>query len=311
MINENADSSDQAQIANGGPLSLRENSTSAVWPRASTQVAAVIGDPVRHSLSPVLLNAAFMQRGMDWVYIAFEVPKGAGSAAVEAARTLGIRGMSVTMPHKEAVFDSLDGVSETAGVLRAVNTIVARGPKLFGENTDGEGFVNALREAVDWDPAGRDCIVFGAGGAARAVVLALASRGAASIGIVGRNSVRSAAAVSLAGAVGRIAVAEEVAAAQLIVNATPVGMSGLAGGHDARLLVRPEDLGSGQVVVDLVYQPRITRLLETAHSRGATAVGGVGMLVHQAAIAFKLWTGEEAPLQAMWDAVSSEGPKRS
>ncbi len=295
------------------------------WPRATSLLAAVIGDPIRHSLSPSLLNAAFRVAGLDWVYVAFEVRSGDAGAAVMAARTLGIAGMSVTMPHKTAIVGALDGCSATAAKLGAVNTVVRRGSALLGESTDGEGFINALRESAAMDPAGRDCIVLGTGGAARAVVLALAEHGARSVGVVGRRAEAVAAAASLAGTAGRAATSGEASSADLVVNATPVGMSGTSvartgapvgsdtGPGSARsgpgsgdLLVASEDLGPGQVVMDLVYEPRTTPLLETARMRGALAVGGVGMLVHQAALAFKLWTGEEAPLAAMWDAVAGD-----
>lgn len=284
------------------------------WPQASTLVAAVIGDPIRHSLSPVLLNAAFSHAGLDWVYVAFEVRKGEAGAALSAARTLGIRGMSVTMPHKMEIVPALDGCSTTVTKLGAANTVVRRvvGSRtiLFGESTDGEGFINALEESARMDPDGRDCIVFGTGGAARAVVLALADHGAGRVGVVGRRAGAAEAAASLAGKAGRVASKREVAGADLIVNATPVGMLRPAAGAGAGAddaLVGGDDIGPGQVVMDLVYEPRITPLLTTARERGAVAVGGVGMLVHQAALAFRLWTGEEPPLAAMWGSLRADG----
>lgn len=265
-------------------------------PTATTRVAAVIGDPVRHSLSPVLHNAAFQSLELDWVYLAFEVPAGGGAGAVGAMRTLGIDGLSVTMPHKEDVAAALDRLSPTAARLRSVNCVHRDGGELVGESTDGSGFIDALRNDEGFDPSGSRCVVVGAGGAARAVVLALAEAGAADVAVVNRTPERADAAAALAGPVGRVTAVDVVAEADLVVNATPVGMaecdpdsSPVPAG-----LLRP-----GQVVVDLVYSPLRTPLLEAARRRGATAVTGLGMLIHQAAHAFRLWTGEDPPLEAM------------
>jgi shikimate dehydrogenase len=260
-------------------------------------VAGVIGDPVRHSLSPVLHNAAFEALGLDWVYLAFEVPAGEAKAAVEGMRALGIDGLSVTMPHKTDVAAAVDRLSPTAQRLGAVNTVVRHGGVLVGESTDGAGFVDALRSDEGFDPAGRRCLVFGAGGAARAVVLALAEAGAAEVVVAGRTPERVATAAALAGTRGRAGAVEEAEACDLVVNATPVGMAGR--GDDAGLPFDPARLGGGQVVADLVYHPLVTPLLAEARVRGAVAVNGLGMLIHQAAHAFRLWTGEDPPLAAM------------
>lgn len=254
-------------------------------------MAGVIGNPVRHSLSPALHNAAFQALGLDWVYLAFEVPAGSAAAAVEGMRALGIDGLNVTMPHKADVAKAVDRLSPVAEVLGAVNTVVRRGGVLVGESTDGQGFVDALRADEGFDPAGRRCVVFGAGGAARAVVLALAQAGAASVSVVGRTAERVAACAALG---GRPGTADEAAEADLVVNATPVGM-----GDDGGLPFDPTLVGAGQVVADLVYHPLQTPLLGEARQRGAVAVNGLGMLIHQAAAAFRLWTGEDPPLEVM------------
>lgn len=260
----------------------------------TTRVAAVIGDPVRHSLSPALHNAAFRALDLDWVYLAFEVAAGEGAAALEAMRTLGIDGLNVTMPHKADVAGAVDRLSPVAERLGAVNTVVRRGGVLVGESTDGDGFVAALRQDEGFDPAGKRCLVLGAGGAARAVVLALADAGAASVVVAGRTPEKAAAAAALAGNRGRVGTVVEAGAADLLVNATPVGMGG-----DTAVPLDPSLLGPGQVVVDLVYHPLVTPLVEAARSRGAVAVNGLGMLIHQAARAFRLWTGEDPPLEVM------------
>lgn len=258
----------------------------------STRVAAVIGSPVRHSLSPALHNAAFAAAGLDWTFVAFDVAPGRAAGALEGMRALGLAGLSVTMPHKDDVARAVDERSAEAELLGAVNCVVPIGRgRLRGENTDGAGFLASLRD-VGVEPSGLRCCVLGAGGAARSVVLALARAGAAEVAVVNRTESKAAAAVALAGSAGRLGASP--ADADLVVNATSVGM-GAGGG----LAVDPALLGTGQVVVDLVYEPRETPLLRAALRAGATTVGGIGMLLHQAALAFELWTGEAAPLQAM------------
>ncbi|MHB1847708.1 MAG: shikimate dehydrogenase [Acidimicrobiales bacterium] len=273
------------------------------WPSGTSAVVGVIGDPVRHSLSPVLHNAAFAALRLDWVSVAFPVPPSALDAALAGARALGLRGLSVTMPHKEAVARKVDRTSAAAARLGAVNCVVVEPGGLVGENTDGQGFVAALRRGAGFDPAGRRCLVAGAGGAARAVVLALAEAGASEVVVVGRSPERVADAAGLAADVGRAGAPSEAADAQLVVNATPLGMAGTPGA-DVLPPIDPALLGPGQLVVDLVYAPRPTRWLELAQRRGAAALDGLGMLVHQAALQIELWSGRHAPVEAMWDAVA-------
>jgi shikimate dehydrogenase len=269
-------------------------------------VAAVIGHPVRHSVSPLLHNAAFRALGLDWVFTAFEVAPGRAAQAAEGARDLGIAGLSVTMPHKADILPALDDLSPVAEALGAVNTVVRQaGGRLFGDNTDGAGFLDALREDEGFEPNGRRCLVVGAGGAARAVVLALAHAGAAEVVVANRTEGRAEDAAALVPRVARPGTVEEAGDAQLIVNATPQGMAG-----NAQLAVPAELLGPGQLVVDLVYHPVMTPLVEAAKARGATAVNGLGMLIHQAAHAFRLWTGEDPPLEVMSAAALSELARR-
>jgi shikimate dehydrogenase len=277
-------------------------------PAGSTRVAAVIGCPVRHSLSPVIHNAAYRALGLDWVYVAFEVPPGLGAAALEAMRALGIDGLNVTMPHKHAVAGAVDRLTPAAEALGAVNT-VTRGPRrdeLVGDNTDGVGFIDTLRMDEGFEPAGCRCVVVGAGGAGRAVVRALAAAGAAAITVVNRTPDRAAAAAALAGAAGRVGVTTDAAEADLVVNATPLGMWG----GDAELPLDPATLGAGQLLVDLVYHPAVTPLVEAARARGAAATNGLGMLIHQAAHAIRIWTGEDPPLEVMSAAAVGELARR-
>jgi shikimate dehydrogenase len=268
----------------------------------ATTVAGVIGSPIRHSSSPAILNAAFAATGLDWVFVAFEVPDGSAPAALAGMRTLGLGGLSVTMPHKAAVAAAVDRLTEDARVLEAVNCVVPSGRALLGANTDGAGLLDSLRDAAV-DPAGRRCVVLGGGGAARATVLALAGAGAREVVVVNRSADRAAAAAALAGTVGRVGNADEAGDADIVVNATPVGMAGTP--DEDSVAVDASALGAGQAVVDLVYRPAVTPLLRAAASAGAVTVGGIGMLVHQAAHAFRLWTGEEPPIQAMREAVDT------
>lgn len=261
-----------------------------------TRLAVVIGDPVRHSLSPVIHNAAFAACGLDWVFLACEVPPGRVPEALAGALTLGIEGLSVTMPHKAAVAAAVDELTPTAQLLGAVNCVVRDGERLVGHSTDGGGFVDALADEAGWSPGDARCVVLGAGGAARAVVLALAEAGASEVAVVNRTARNAADAAALAGARGRVGEAAEVGDFDLVVNATPVGMTGHSG---AALPVDPEVLRPGQILVDLIYEPAETVLLATARERGVRAFNGVRMLVHQAARAFELWTGRDAPVEAM------------
>lgn len=263
------------------------------------RVCWVIGSPIEHSLSPVIHNAAFAALDLDWSSFAVAVPDGRAGAALAAMRSLRLAGLSVTMPHKEAVAGLLDRVTPHAADLGAVNCVAWRGTQLEGDSTDGPGFLDSLRVDHGWDPAGRRAVVIGAGGAARAVVAALAGAGAAAVAVVNRSPDRAVRAAALAGPVGSVAAgAEVVADADLVVNATPLGM-----GDDRRLPVDASRLGAGQVVADLVYHPAETPLLAAARAAGAVPVNGIGMLVHQAAHALRRWTGEDPPVEVMSAAV--------
>lgn len=271
---------------------------------ARTQVVAVIGDPITHSLSPVIHNAAFASVGLDWVCVAFPVASGDARSAIDGVRSLGLRGLSVTMPHKREVARLLDDLSPVATALDSVNCVARSGDRLRGDNTDGAGFLAGLQEDFGFDPAGRDCVVLGAGGAARAVVLALAGAGAAQVRIVNRTTSTAEAAAAIAPDVAVVAAPSDVPAADLVVNATPVGMQ-RPGGGPGELPVDPELLRPGQVVAELVYHPASTPLMAAATARGARSANGLSMLVHQAAVAFTQWTGVDAPVAAMAAAARS------
>ena len=261
-----------------------------------TQLAAVIGSPVRHSISPAIHNAAFAALDLDWVYVAFEVREGATQPALDAVRALGIRGLSVTMPHKTAVADAVDELTDAARALRAVNCVVNRDGWLVGDNTDGAGFVDAFRHDTGGDLAGRRCGVIGGGGAARAVVRAIAVAGAAEVIVVNRSTPAAAVAADLAGPCGRVGTIDDLSRCDVVINATPLGM---AGPSAASVPMAGDLLQPGQILVDLVYNPLETPWLAAARARGIEAHNGLSMLVFQAAQAFGQWTGVAAPVEAM------------
>lgn len=277
----------------GGPMA-------AAPIRGSTRVVGVIGWPVRYSLSPEIHNAAFAALGLDWVYVPLPVPPGRLRAAVEGLVAMGFAGANVTIPHKSEAAALCAELSEEAARVAAVNTLVAaEDGGLRGHDTDVAGFDRFLRGEAGHDPAGRTALLYGAGGAARACALALARAGLARLVVAVREPARADPLVrALEGLPAEVevlplAAAEGLALGEgaLVVNATPVGTSG-------ERLPLPR-LGPGTVVVDLLYRPDPTPLVEAGRAAGAAAYGGLGMLLHQAALAFELWTGREAPLAAM------------
>ncbi len=204
----------------------------------------MIGDPVGHSLSPALHNAALVELGLDWAYLAFPVPAGSGQAAVAAMVDLGIRGLSVTMPHKAGAAKACHQLSPLAERLGVVNTVTNVGGQLLGDSTDGPGFVDSLAE-LGWSPAGKRCLVLGAGGSARAVVLALGAARAKRVEVVARRPEQALEVAALAGDAGMVATVDAADAADLVVNATPVGMTGvpLDGSGELPFGLEPKRLG--------------------------------------------------------------------
>jgi shikimate dehydrogenase len=276
---------------------------------SGTVSVGVIGDPIAHSLSPTLHNAAFAALGLDWHSTAILVREDQAAEVLPFMREHSMAGLSVTMPLKASLASLVDSCSETARRLNAVNCLINRDGAISGENTDGKGFVESLQRGAAFIPAGRRCVVLGAGGAARAVILALAEAGAGEVAVINRTLARAVDAAALAGAAGRVVADDDpgeveraVAQSDLIVNATPVGMGNPAG-SDAEWPADPSLLHEGQVAADLLYFPRPTPWLVAAVHAGAVAVDGLGMLVHQAAAQIELWTGQPAPVEAMWSAV--------
>ncbi len=267
----------------------------------ATRVAGIIGDPVAHSRSPAIHNSAFAAAGLDWVYVAFPVPPGRAAEALAGVRALDIAGLSVTMPHKTDAAAACDELSPIADRLGAINTVVNRDGHLFGDSTDGPGLVRALADG-DVDPRGSRVLVLGAGGAARAIGLALGDAGAEVIVAARRIDAATSAAELVSGARGidLAGLDEVIGTVAVVVNATPLGMQGEAPPFDVA------SLDADAFVLDTVYHPVETPLLRLAAARGLRCANGLGMLVHQAALAFERFTGHDAPLAAMWEAAARD-----
>lgn len=257
---------------------------------ATTTLYAVFGDPVEHSLSPVVFNAAFRYMGLPSVYVAFRVTDiGRG---VEAVRTLGIRGLSITIPHKESILCWLDDIDGLAGRIGAVNTVVNREGRLIGYNTDGPGAAQALKRELD--PSKATVLLVGAGGAARAIGTVLAQEGA-SVCIMNRHPERGLRLCRDLGA--RWVSPDEIdrLAVDVVIQTTPVGMWP----HVEASPVPASLFREGMVVMDIVYVPEETRFLQEARKAGCRIVLGTEMFLNQAAAQFALWTGEAAPMDVM------------
>jgi shikimate dehydrogenase len=269
----------------------------------STRLVGVIGWPVTHSLSPVIHNAAFAALEIDWAYVPLAVPPGRVREALAGLPALGFVGANVTMPHKTEVAAALQELSEDASRLRAVNTVLVGADAVSGHNTDAPGFDRFLRRDAGFDPMGRTALVLGAGGAARALALALARGGLAELTVAVREPSR---AEPLRAAVDGLGLAVDVVPIDavgelhrdLVVNATPLGAHGEAYALPA--------LGSDVLAIDLLYRPRTTPLLEAARAAGGAGFGGLGLLLEQAALAFELWTGQPAPVEVMSAAALAE-----
>ena len=274
------------------------------------RLAALIGSPVAHSLSPVIHQAAFDAADVEWNYTAFDVAAGRGADAIAAMRVLGIAGLSVTMPHKHDVADAVDRLDPAAAALRSVNTVSWVGDELVGSSTDGAGFIAALAED-GVEVGGADVAIIGAGGAARSLIDALGRSGARSIRVINRTVDRAASACVLA-AVAEVGTAADIDAADLVVNASSVGMG--ISPSDARAIDLPCDpdrLRPSQIVVDLVYHPQHTTWLVAAERAGARTIDGLGMLIHQAALQQLAWLGALPDVGVMRSAAEDVLARRS
>jgi shikimate dehydrogenase len=276
--------------------------------KGSTKLVGLLGgtDQVRSSLSPAIHNAAFRALKLDWAYVPLPSADAPIDVVLRGLAGAGFRGVNVTMPHKldaAAAVDALEGIARTIGAVNTINFVQGR---MVGWNTDGDGLLRFLRKDVGVTVAGRPAVVIGSGGAARAVVAALGQAGASSITLAVRETSHAEDFPRLAGKAQLDVVRLEarrkkwIRDSALIVNATPVGQKGEPSP------VPTKDIRRGTVVVDLVYNPPTTPLIEGARARGAVAHNGLGMLLHQAALSFEIWTGVQPPLEDMSAAALTE-----
>jgi shikimate dehydrogenase len=276
------------------------------------RIVGIFGHPIGHLLSPVMHNAAFKAAGLDWIYIAVEVRPGDLAVALRGIRVMGWVGVNLTIPHKEPVIRLLDRVSKEARSVGAVNTVVCGPQGMVGHNTDGKGFVAALGEECGFDPKKKRVVLLGAGGAARGISVELLSAGVREITVLNRTPRRAAALARHLGrtfkgacatwaGLTRESASRAFAESDLLVNATAVGMGGTA--HRELPLAQ---LPKHAIVSDIVYEPLRTPLLASASRLGLRTQGGLGMLLHQGAEAFKLWTGKPAPIEVMRRALRRE-----
>lgn len=279
-----------------------------------TRLAGIIGHPVAHSLSPVFQAAAFAHCGLDVSYERWDTPADALAGRVVSLSDPKYLGANVTIPHKEAVIPLLDELGGQSARAGAVNTIVNRSGRLFGFNTDGPGFVAALKNEARFDPAGKSVLLLGAGGAARGIAFALLEARVASIAIANRSLERAERLAADVGAQepGKVSATGQppsLSAYDIVVNCTSVGMQG--GGAAASLPTSLAGARPGTLIVDIVYAPEETPLLREARTAGLPTLGGLPMLIYQGALSFELWTGVAAPVDVMFEAARAELAKRA
>ncbi len=268
------------------------------------ELVGVFGFPVDENPTVVMMDAAFQSLGLPWRYLTLKVSPADLANGIQGIRAMGFRGLNLTIPHKVEVLQYLDDVNADARIMGAVNTIYREGDRLIGANTDGKGFLKALRDDAHMDPAGRKFMILGAGGAARSISVELALAGAAEVEIVNRNETRARELVDLLSRNtnvrasyrvwdGKVSIPEAIDG---LVNATSIG---LYPNVEELPALNFETIRSGMVVCDVIPNPPRTGLVREAEARGAVTLDGLGMLVYQGAIAFKLWTGMDAPVEVM------------
>lgn len=274
--------------------------------KATTDIYGIFGHPVKHSLSPDMHNSAFNTLGLNSVYVAFDIDPESIEEATRAIRVMGIRGINITIPHKQTIIPYLDEVSPDAKLTGAVNTVKNENGRLLGYNTDVGGFLRAIREDLDFSPEGNTLFLIGAGGAARAVLSAFCMNGGAVVYI---TDIIKDKALELANQFkanfqnitietveldNQNLIEQKLNEADILVNASPAGMDSV-GSLDIPLT----SLNKNAVVYDLVYKPPDTSLLKEAKQLGHKASGGLSMLLYQGAESFEIWTGENAPVEIM------------
>jgi len=272
---------------------------------SKTKTLGIFGYPISHTLSPAMHNAVIKALGLDMVYLPFEVKPSNLKEAINGIKSLGIIGVNITIPHKESVIRFLDDISEEARLVGAVNTIVYKDRKLVGYNTDGSGYMASLKEELGFNPKSKRIIIIGAGGAARGILAALATQKPKSITVANRTLSRAVSLIKAFKGKFRDTRFEAIDldnnmlkmsfnSVDLLINTTSVGMK-----QSKALKIPLETLPKIAIVSDIIYNPLETLLLKKAKKIGLTTHGGLGMLVHQGARSFKLWTGMDAPMNVM------------
>jgi shikimate dehydrogenase len=271
-----------------------------------TRVVAVIGDPIEHTLSPPMHNAAFDSLGMNWVYVAFHVNHENIGATVESIRALNLAGINITVPHKQAVIPYLDELTPEAKAVGAVNTIINRDGHLIGENTDIHGIREAIRIGAELDPCPQNVVLIGAGGAARGVAYALTTIDSVKhISILNRTAEKAESLASefdgdtriTGGPLDAKTTRNVLADAELVINVTSLGRGSFS--NQTPVPDEWDCLHPGITLIDSNYNPPVTRFMEQVRSVGGKAFNGLDMLVYQGARSFELWTGIEPPTQVM------------
>jgi shikimate dehydrogenase len=273
------------------------------------ELVGVFGHPVAENPTIVMQEAAFHELGLQWRYLTIEVKPADLGAAMAGLRAYNMRGINLTIPHKGAVLKYLDEVAPDAQLMGAVNTVRLEDGRLIGENTDGKGFLRSLWEDGKSDPAGKRVTLLGAGGAARAITVELALAGAAEINIANRSTERGQVLVDLLNDKtpakanffpwkGPFTIPEGT---DILVNATSIGLYPEV---NARPDLDYDTISAGMIVCDVIPNPPRTPFLREAAGRGATVLDGLGMLVYQGAIGFKMWTGHDAPVEIMHQALA-------
>lgn len=279
-------------------------------PGYRAELTGVFGSPVDDNPTGVIEEAAFAAEGLNYRYLTIKVEKGYLADAITGAKAFGMKGYNLTMPHKIDVIPYLDSLSPAASIIGAVNTVIMEDGKMIGENTDGKGFVMALKDAGS-TPKGKNICILGSGGAARAIAVECALEGAASIVIINRNQKRGEELVELINTKtpassrylpwdGRPDIPEGT---DILINATCVG---LAPNVTEKPEINFDTITPDMIVSDVVFNPVAPLFLQECRKHGAKTISGTGMLVRQAGLNFKLWTGEEPPFEVMYDALTAE-----
>ena len=266
------------------------------------ELTAAFGQPISENPTQAMVEAAYRHHGLDWRYLTIEVAQDGLEAAVAGARAMGFAGFNCTIPHKVKVIEYLDGLGESASLMGAVNCVVQRDGKLIGENTDGKGFVESLKELTN--PEGKSVVMFGAGGAARAIGVEVALAGASSITVVNRSVERGEELTRLlndrvpaeANFVSWDSTFNIPEGTDVVINATSIG---LFPDVDARLNFNMDTLNAGMVVADVIPNPPQTNLVKDARAKGCKVIDGLGMLVNQGVIGIRYWTGVDPDPRVM------------